>query len=47
MTGVVVERFSAPLGADLLAEDKFHPNSKAHKLWGEGIAALALPLVRT
>jgi len=46
LTGVVVERFSTPLGADLFAEDKFHPNSKAHELWGEGIAALALPLVR-
>jgi lysophospholipase L1-like esterase len=42
---VVVERFSAPLGPDLFAGDGFHPNPLAHSLWGEKIAALALPLV--
>jgi lysophospholipase L1-like esterase len=42
---VVVERFSAPLRPDLFAPDGFHPNSEAHSLWGEKIAALALPLV--
>jgi lysophospholipase L1-like esterase len=43
---LAVERFSAPLAPDLFASDGFHPNSKAHRLWGERIAALALPLVR-
>jgi lysophospholipase L1-like esterase len=43
---VVVERFSTPFEPDLFAADGFHPNSKAHQLWGEKIAALALPLVR-
>jgi lysophospholipase L1-like esterase len=42
---LVVERFSAPLKPDLFAPDGFHPNSQAHSLWGEKIAALALPLV--
>ena len=41
---LVVERFSAPLKPDLFAPDGFHPNSQAHSLWGEKIAALALPL---
>jgi CspA family cold shock protein len=39
-----VERFSAPLEPDLFAPDGFHPNSQAHSIWGEKIAALALPL---
>jgi lysophospholipase L1-like esterase len=43
---VVVERFSTPFEPALFASDGFHPNSKAHQLWGEKIAALALPLVR-
>jgi lysophospholipase L1-like esterase len=43
---LVVERFSEPLAPDLFASDGFHPNSKAHRMWGEKIAALALPLVR-
>ncbi len=43
---LVVERFTEPLAPDLFASDGFHPNSKAHRLWGEKIAALALPLVR-
>jgi lysophospholipase L1-like esterase len=42
---LVVERFSLPLGPDLFAADGFHPNLKAHTLWGEEIAALALPLI--
>ena len=42
---VVVERFSAPFSADLFAPDGFHPNSRAHSIWGEKIAALALPLL--
>ena len=42
---LVVERFSAPLSADLFAPDGVHPNSRAHSIWGEKIAALALPLV--
>ena len=42
---LVVERFSAPLQPDLFAPDGFHPNSQAHSLWGEKIAALALPLM--
>jgi lysophospholipase L1-like esterase len=42
---LVVERFSEPLGAHLFAVDGFHPNMAAHTLWGEEIAALALPLL--
>jgi lysophospholipase L1-like esterase len=42
---LVVERFPAPFEPDLFASDGFHPNSKAHQLWGEKLAALALPLV--
>ena len=42
---LVVERFSAPLRPDLFASDGFHPNRRAHSLWGEKLAALALPLV--
>jgi lysophospholipase L1-like esterase len=42
---VVVERFSAPFVSDLFASDGFHPNARAHALWGEEIAALALPLL--
>jgi lysophospholipase L1-like esterase len=43
---VVVERFSVPFVPDLFASDGFHPNARAHGLWGEEIAALALPLLR-
>ena len=43
---VVVERFSDPFEPTLFASDGFHPNSKAHQIWGEKIAALALPMVR-
>jgi lysophospholipase L1-like esterase len=42
---LVVERFSAPLRPDLFASDGFHPNSRAHLLWGEKISALAFPLL--
>jgi lysophospholipase L1-like esterase len=42
---LVVERFSTPLTPDLFASDGFHPNRKAHTLWGERLAALALPLI--
>jgi GDSL-like Lipase/Acylhydrolase family len=42
---LAVERFAAPPGPELFAEDGFHPNPRAHALWGERIAALALPLV--
>jgi lysophospholipase L1-like esterase len=41
---VVVERIPA-LQPDLFACDGFHPNRRAHAIWGEEIAALALPLV--
>jgi lysophospholipase L1-like esterase len=44
---LVVERFSAPFSRDLFASDGFHPNPRAHSLWGEKIAALALPLMDT
>jgi lysophospholipase L1-like esterase len=42
---LAVERFAAPPGPELFAQDGFHPNPRAHALWGERIAALALPLV--
>ena len=41
---LVVERISG-LEPDLFASDGFHPNQRAHAIWGEEIAALALPLV--
>src|ERR1700730_10801070 len=41
---LVVERISA-LEPDLFACDGFHPNRRAHAIWGEAIAALALPFV--
>ena len=41
---LVVERISA-LDPDLFASDGFHPNRRAHAIWGEEIAALALPFV--
>ena len=43
---VVVERFTAPFASELFASDGFHPNARGHALWGEEIAALALPLLR-
>jgi lysophospholipase L1-like esterase len=45
LQGLVVERISGLLGPDLFAIDGFHPNAQAHKLWGEEIATLALPLL--
>jgi len=42
---VSVERFSGPLEPDLFAADGFHPNLRAHALWGEEIATLAMPLL--
>jgi len=41
---LVVERIST-LEPDLFARDGFHPNRRAHAIWGEEIAALALPFV--
>jgi lysophospholipase L1-like esterase len=43
---LVVERFSALLVPELFASDGFHPNARGHALWGEEIAALALPLLQ-
>jgi lysophospholipase L1-like esterase len=43
---VVVERFSNLFVPELFASDGFHPNERAHALWGEEIAGLALPLLR-
>jgi lysophospholipase L1-like esterase len=43
---LVVERFTVPLAPDLFAADGFHPNQRAHALWGEELAALALPLIQ-
>jgi lysophospholipase L1-like esterase len=40
-----VERFSRPVEPDMFAVDGFHPNVHAHALWGEEIAALAMPLL--
>jgi len=42
---VVVQRFSALFVPAWFAGDGFHPNARAHALWGEEIAALALPLL--
>jgi lysophospholipase L1-like esterase len=42
---LVVERICGPLAPDLFAADGFHPNVQAHTLWGEKLAALALPLL--
>jgi lysophospholipase L1-like esterase len=41
---LVVEQIPA-LEPDLFAHDGFHPNRRAHAIWGEEIAALALPFV--
>ena len=41
---LVVERIST-LDPDLFACDRFHPNRRAHTIWGEEIATLALPLI--
>ncbi|MEA2874230.1 MAG: hypothetical protein QOH67_4206 [Hyphomicrobiales bacterium] len=41
---LVGERIST-LEPDLFSSDGFHPNQRAHAIWGEEIAELALPLV--
>jgi lysophospholipase L1-like esterase len=41
---LVVERISA-MEPNLFSCDGFHPNRRAHEMWGEDVAALALPLV--
>jgi lysophospholipase L1-like esterase len=41
---LVVERISA-LEPELFSCDGFHPNRRAHAIWGEEIATLALPFV--
>ncbi len=41
---LVVERIPA-LEPDLFACDGFHPNQRAHAIWGEELATLALPLL--
>jgi lysophospholipase L1-like esterase len=41
---LVVVRISG-LQPDLFACDGFHPNRRAHAIWGDDIAALALPFV--
>jgi lysophospholipase L1-like esterase len=41
---LVVERIPA-LEPDLFASDGYHPNRRAHAIWGEQIAELALPLI--
>jgi len=41
---LVVERIPT-LEPDLFSHDGFHPNRRAHAIWGEKIATLALPLV--
>jgi lysophospholipase L1-like esterase len=41
---LVVERIPT-LEPDLFLHDGFHPNRRAHAIWGEEIATLALPLV--
>jgi lysophospholipase L1-like esterase len=42
---LVVERFPSRLDPHLFAEDGFHPNARAHDLWGEDLALLALPML--
>jgi lysophospholipase L1-like esterase len=42
---LVVERFPARIEPHLFAKDGFHPNARAHCLWGEDLASLALPLL--
>ena len=41
---LVVERISA-VESDLFACDGFHPNPRAHAIWGQEIAVLARPLI--
>jgi lysophospholipase L1-like esterase len=42
---LVVERFPARIEAHLFTRDRFHPNAQAHRLWGEDLAALGLPML--
>jgi lysophospholipase L1-like esterase len=42
---LVVERFTIPFEPWLFAHDGFHPNRRAHAIWGEELATLALPLL--
>lgn len=42
---LVVQRFSAHLEPHAFCPDGFHPSPRAHAVWGEILAALALPLV--
>jgi lysophospholipase L1-like esterase len=42
---LVVERLPPRLGPERFAVDGFHTNAQAHALWGEDIAALAMPLL--
>jgi lysophospholipase L1-like esterase len=42
---LVIEKFAVAFAPDLFASDGFHPNLKAHALWGEEIAELGLPLI--
>jgi lysophospholipase L1-like esterase len=42
---LTVEQISA-LEPSLFASDGFHPNRRAHAIWGKEIAALALPFIR-
>jgi lysophospholipase L1-like esterase len=41
---LVVERISA-VESDLFACDGFHPNPRAHAIWGQEVAMLARPLI--
>lgn len=42
---LVVQRFSAPFGPEAFCPDGFHPSVRAHDVWGQMLAALALPLL--
>jgi lysophospholipase L1-like esterase len=43
---LVVHRFAPRIEPELFAVDGFHPNAQGHAIWGEQIAALALPLLK-
>jgi lysophospholipase L1-like esterase len=42
---LVVQRFSGPFGPETFCPDGFHPSVRAHDVWGQMLAALALPLL--
>jgi lysophospholipase L1-like esterase len=42
---LAVQRFAPRIAPEMFAVDGFHPNAQGHSLWGEEIAALALPLL--